>query len=431
MRHRDRKRGSVLGIVLIVLVLVSILGSGVLTVTRMHAEDTAREVTAMQAFWTAEAGLAHVRCLANKRREPLAVIDCFGKNALSGSAGSGTYSVDVKDEPGWPNGGAVKRYLIASRGTCAGASQTVEMHARIDTFASYIHASHSEETSQGVDIWFTTGDVVDGLIYVDDRINVSGSPRFLQAVRSAASSVNYRDGGNASAFEGGLTLNAPLLDFNQYSDHLATLKSIAQEGGLVLTGDYRLRFYSDGRMTYQRTSGGTVTTNKLSKLNGAIYVEGNAHILPPLGQSASTVNGKVTLAASSQIYLDGDVVYASASGLNVFAPGFDPAHALKDSLGLVARDGVWVTGSGATTIHAAILVTSGDNGFSASHAGDRIGTPLINLFGSLSQYRRGVVGYTDGRGFRKNYRYDGRFLGEAPLHFPYSAYAFSQWRNDS
>ena len=72
------------------------------------------------------------------------------------------------------------------------------------------------------------------------------------------------------------------------------------------------------------------------------------------------------------------------------------------------------------------MVTQG--GFCATNWDQTIGLPHINLFGGVSQYRRGVVGTTGGTGFQKNYKYDARFATEAPPNYPYSVYVFGGWK---
>ena len=78
------------------------------------------------------------------------------------------------------------------------------------------------------------------------------------------------------------------------------------------------------------------------------------------------------------------------------------------------------------------MVTSGDDGFCAAKKYDRIGGPYINLFGSLSQYRRGVIGRASSpfEGYHKNYKFDVRFNSDSPPNFPYSMYTFSRWEQD-
>jgi len=173
---------------------------------------------------------------------------------------------------------------------------------------------------------------------------------------------------------------------------------------------------------YWPVGGSTWGQVPLSSINGAVYVNGNAIV-------QGVVNGNVTLACEGRIDIAGrGVEYkdASCGRPTPFQPNFSPDR-VDDSLGLIARREVRITGTRSVNIHAAILVTDDGAGFGAKYRYWRLGNPAINLYGSLSQYRRGIVGAVGGWGFRKNYKYDTRLGQMAPPHYPYSAYAFALW----
>ena len=100
---------------------------------------------------------------------------------MSGTTSRGTYSVDIVRDPLKPlTGTRVKHYVITSTGTSPGVdAKSVSVSAQIQTFASYMHSSNSEETSRGANISFATGDVLDGNVYVNDEINIYGTPQLL------------------------------------------------------------------------------------------------------------------------------------------------------------------------------------------------------------------------------------------------------------
>lgn len=88
---------------------------------------------------------------------------------------------------------------------------------------------------------------------------------------------------------------------------------------------------------------------------------------------------------------------------------------------------VQIVESSAVAIPGAVLVTSDGGGFNASNRFVNIGQPNINLFGSLAQFRRGIVGRSNGDGFLKNYKFDPRVTFDAPPNFPCSACTYSDW----
>ena len=59
-------RGAVLGMVLVVLVLVSTVGSGLIALSGSDALEVSKAISAAQAFWAAEAGLEMTKALIAK-----------------------------------------------------------------------------------------------------------------------------------------------------------------------------------------------------------------------------------------------------------------------------------------------------------------------------------------------------------------------------
>ena len=439
--RKTQREGAILGLVLVTMVILSFLGIGLFNLSLASAMEAGRTVSALQSFWNAEAGMEQAIAVAQKRRRPANIISLAGSpsgflsgsNSISGNTASGTYSVDVYDDPGWTNSSSnLKRYIIRSRGrTPNGKEQTILVSARIKSFASYMHSSNYERAADGTQIYFLPGDRINGPVYVNDRLNISGgspaNPVFLQSVSSATNSVNYINGANTNVFQRGLTLNAPKLDISgQFtSDHISDLEAEASEpNGLELTGDYQLIFDAAGTVKYYPRSGGATNTAYLSALNGAIYVDGDVWVQ---GQ----VNGKVTVAAQDSIYISNSITYASAASPGPWDAGFN-TNAVDDALGLMAYNRFEVRGTNTVNIHAAIMVTTGDDGFGAQNRYVNIGgNKYINLYGSLSQYRRGIVSQNGStfRGFRKNYKYDTRFDTDAPPNYPYSVYEFEAWKH--
>jgi hypothetical protein len=383
------------------------------------------------AFWTADAGIQRVRALASKNNTvpfekmglgslPLTITG----NTLAGSGTPGAYTVKIISDPAWPSGSVVKKYIITSTGLSqGGATRVITLRAELWTFANYMHASHFEQTPDGTPIYFASNDVVDGPVYVNGRINIWSTPTFLQLVRSAASSVNYMNGGTAAVFKGGLGLNAPALDF-QGLNSIDPIASVKGKAGLALSGNYNLVFASNGTVSYTPAGGGVPQTRNLTSLNGAIYINGNAYV-------RGVVNGMTTVAAENSVYVQSSITYAGAAGTNdPWNSNFNPAN-VDDALGLMARQRVEVMGTSPVAIHAAIMVTDdagGSNwGFNTTNKAANIGQPKLSVYGSISQYRRGVVGYVSGQGFAKNYKFDSRLTNAPPPWWPYSTYLLTKW----
>jgi hypothetical protein len=300
-----------------------------------------------------------------------------------------------------------------------------------------MHASNYEKLVNGQRIFFLPGDEIDGKIYSNDQINVDGSsnpkPRFLQQVFSAASSVYYQNGANSSVFMGGLSLNAAPISGQFVGQNITDIKTKAEslQGGLygislvgTNAGDYNVIFTNIsnvGYVRYAKVGSTNFTSRTLSSMNGAIYINGDATV-------QGVVNGNVTLAAQDTIFITNGITYASATSPNPWQTNFVNS-AVDDSLGLLASNAVTVLSKTSINIHAAIMVTSGDGGFGAPNWNTTVATPRpnINLFGSLAQYRRGLVSQGATYGFNKKYKFDARYETFSPPYFPLLVYQFSYW----
>jgi hypothetical protein len=428
LRRESRgQTGSALAVALMVMVVLSVLGMGLLNLASVNGVQAKRSIGNMQSFWAAEAGLQEAKSIGTKYSLPYELIPGLSMS-WSDTVGSGSYQVTIL--PDAMNGvNVIKRYTIISTGSSpAGENCTVRQNAEIATIASFMWATILERTFSGDFIYFGPGDKLDGELYTNDRLNLYGgspNPVFLQMARSATNSVNYANGATSWSFQGGLILNAPPIDYGSYTGQVGVIRANALSGGLALTGNYRVSF-SNSLMRYSQV--GTTVTNVQSLsapgFNGAVYVSGYVTNL------AGTVDGDVTIASDSTIYVTSNLVYQSApANAILFSPSFNPTN-LNDSIGLVSRTGVTIPGTNSINIHAAIVVTQDGSGFGTTYYNSSIGSPYVNLFGSISQFRRGVIGQVGGRGFLKNYKYNSRFLTTPPPHFPWLVYTFSSWRQD-
>ena len=433
--------GGVLVLVMVLVVVMGGLGVGLLQLGTGTGLEVSYAVNDANAFWAAEAGIERVKTIGQMKRKGYQVIpygagNLYGNGVLNGTnaTSKSTYTVSVSDDPPWDNSAyALKKYIITSVGSSQGGrTRTNTIHAMLLNYAGYMHASHSEN---GVN--FVTGDTLIGPVYTDDQLHIIGPPGpiFSNLVSSGASSVDYNGWTptitNINAiFAGGLALNVAPLDIQgQFGDHITDIQIESQSGGLDLeggaAGDYNFTFFntnSVGKFVYQKRPSGTLVTNMLSSLNGAIYVDGNVYV-------KGVVNGKVTLASRHAINIVSNIVYESASGANPspWTTGFNYTN-VNDMLGLMAVDSVNVQNTNSIDIHASIMITSG--GFNAANYTQPIGNKFINLYGGMSQYSRGAVGQptTPFHGFHKNYKFDQRFESDAPPSFPPSVYQFSSWQ---
>jgi hypothetical protein len=416
------EKGMILGMALIFMIISVLMGYGLINLSAVDAIEVIKAVQITQAFWTAEAGLEYIKAIGQKNRIPFE--DFLNiNNPITGPLGNSNYSVTIVADPGNP-GRAIKNYTITSTGNQAAFSQLVIVDAQIQTYASYMFATNFENG-----IYFTTGETMNGPVYTNDYLNIFYNPVFEGSVKSAQDSIHYAHGGppvDSPDFQQGYELGVVPLDFEEIFSSLSieTIKNAAENGGLKLNGNYNIEFLPDGTITYQR-QGQPAQTADLSALNGAIYVEnGNVTV-------SGVVNGKVTILSDNNIEIDDDIVYASPhNAMDVFRDDFDPED-IQDSLGLIARRNVEVDKPYSVTdpgiiVHAGIMAMEGS--FYAADYSNRPRGGYLNLYGGITQYSRGIVGYIGRSGYLKNYKYNENFLKTPPPFFPYSVYKVANWR---
>lgn len=416
----SQKEGGVLLLVMLMVLLMSILGLGLMRQARNDAVETSQLLNRTRAFWLAEAGLQEFGGIVSKatNRLPLEDIGLVGSSALSDTLpGGGSYVVDIQPVV------AARLYRVTSMGTApGGAAATLTTVVQANRFSDRVWSTHSEETSSGGNIYFAPGDRIDGEVYSNDEFNIYGTPEFLKLARTGADSINYwgsrpDDWVDPAVFTEGLLLGQDELDFGVVVNHIS---SISSEADIALSpGDSDITVNGSQVISINRSTGVTVTNSVSSGdivlVNGDAYIEGD-------------VGTRVSFVTTGAIIITGDIIYSStAANPNHSSSGFNPNP--NEVLGLFSGSQIRVqSGVGEVNIHASIFVTkdnvgSNNNGFWTEDRYSSVGTPYINLFGSISQYRRGVIGQMGGNGYLKNYGYDERLLVAAPPGIPISDYS--------
>lgn len=420
---KNQKEGGVLLLVMVMVLLMSILGLGLMKQASNAAVETSNLLNRNRAFWLAEAGLQEFGAFVSKatNRIPLEDLGFIGSSVLSESfPGGGSYVVDVQSIV------SARLYRVTSTGTLPGGeTMTLTEVVQANRFSDRVWSTHSEEMSNGGNIYFGTGDKIDGEVYSNDKFNIYGTPEFLKLARTAANSINYwgsRSGDwvDPAVFKAGppgLLFGQDELDFGVVVDHISR---ISDEANIYLSpGDSDITM-NGSQMISENRATGVSTTNSISS-GDIILVSGDAYIKGAVGTRTSIVT-------EGAIIITGDIIYSStAASPNHSLPGFDPNP--NEVLGLFSGSQVRVqSGVREVNIHASIFVTkdnvgSNNNGFWTEDRYTPIGVPYINLFGSISQYRRGVIGQMGGNGYLKNYGYDERLLIGAPPGIPISDYS--------
>ncbi len=307
----------------------------------------------------------------------------------------GTLSVSVSDI-----GGGKIRLLAWS--SYQGLNDTVTVIMQPSSFSKYAYYTVNEGA-----VYWITGDTVWGPMHTESKLNISGSPVFYGKV-TAKNGTNPKK--SAAKFYGGYQsgVSVPIPPAS-----LTPLTNAANDSGIVFNNtDLWLTFNADGTVSFRTTAGGTDSTVALSTFSpgGVILVnKGDIHV-------KGTLNGKVTIAALSNgsgstngnVWIDDDIVYNKD-------PRIDPSS--NDYLGIVSENNVEITDNtpnrSDVNIMASVFAEKGS--FTAENYNTRPPSGTIYLLGGVTQNTRGPVGQFSGstvvNGFRKNYKYDNRFLG--------------------
>jgi hypothetical protein len=484
--------GYVLVMVLIITLVLSILGAGQLVTARLNAGEVSRGEDRAVALCLAERGMNEFRALASHpwnigTFRQLGFLSAGDEPLLQRESGADdSYAVYVEQTGVQQMGGIeVVFYQVRSVANCGPYWAEITVNCRQTTRARDLMGSHSDG---GVN--YVTGDRIYGSIRSNNAFYILGSPVFYGEVITSSSWVSV-DGSRVSAVSdtictAGIKFNEPELPFD--AEMIDRLRDLA---GQVINKDCEIEFLPDDKYAvttmeillrdvtvwrYQERSGsgwqwrtsttqpvpgpnirrvssaiedviGPVSvTNSISSIGEAGIDDDNIIYVNGVATVHGEVSGTISIVASDTIHIDGDVVYWSKrndrnpSDWDMSQTSDLPAAA--ERLGLYAANKVSIINARRNTdvnIHASIFTVARGNsvvrGFCVEQYRDSLGSPYINLFGSIVQHTRGAVGTLGGwggtTGFLKNYHYDPRFKYNPPPGNPPSEPVFSGWTTRS
>ncbi len=445
-RLRDRS-GSALMAVMWGVVIALILGVTVLQFGVQDATLTVGEAERMKAFYLAEGGLSRAESWLEAQSPPpndAVTFHPFGE--LPETFGEGDYSVAITPDP--MNGSLTRSiYTVLSTGQVGRFGRTLEVEVGNGTFANFLYFTNREHMpGGGPRPWFTSSDIVDGPVFSNDQIGIRGDPVFLGRVMSAyggpddqtqshTPSFEYYNGDPHQHVESAAASNPPHdyptfhegydLGLNELelpsTQVLHGLKSLAQDGGIALNGNYDIflsRLDGEGNpmygyVSYQSPNGDWVDVD-LDTFNGVIYVNGSYSI-------SGTLDGTLTVATNGQAYITDDLLYRNSD-----ANG--PLFGCEDLLGLISGSDITVANNipnqDNCVIHAAMIALS--NGLRVENWSTGSPRGTLTVHGSIVQDHRGPVGsgvvndegfYEVHTGYDKDYHFDERLLNIAPPSF--------------
>jgi hypothetical protein len=419
-RGMANKRGAALLAVVAVVTAVLLIGAAIFILGTGESDVVEYRVDGARAFYAAEGGLDRARTWL----EQLSQLDppSFPANGsfLDQPLSGGEYDVTATKTSGanpW-----LVEYTVVSTGTVDNVARQVRAVLRQETFSQYVYFAN-----QSADIWFITGNRLDGRVHVNGTIHIDGDPWFGMKVTSSQSTMDVRSGSHPT-FEGGYELGVGNIPLPAPADITASLSSEAQSGGVyagALAGTdakYEVELARGGAMgtvsyrAYRLVSGSYQwsgwTTVAVSSTNGIGWFQEPIDI-------KGTLDGEITIGCAENINITDNLWYREST------PGLGPDQGCDDFLGLVSAKNVVVydTTPNLTDCEIMAHMIALNQSFTARNYDT--GSPRGNLtiWGGFAQEKIGAVGTFNSshqitHGYNKNYHYDRRLMWHSPPGFP-------------
>ena len=321
----------------------------------------------------------------------------------------------------------IDAYTIELRATAryGGKLATTEVQLQRRPLSYYAYFTDNEQSPHG-NLYFIgpnvisgiPGEVVNGPLHTNGRLNIWGNPTFNGPVTSTQMWHGRSNHTNNPEFNGTTNWNAPreYLHEADFSD----LHSAASTSSISFDTEVELEFLPSGDLRVLELS--TNTESTISQLdlmnnNGLIHSSARTSV-------KGEINGSYTLYVTDDVEIIGDLVYHDDPVANPFS---------TDMLGIVSEKNVWVernahldNGTRDIFIQASIVALGRSFGVSGHNEGSHRGN--LNLLGGIIQVQRAPVATTRPSGFSKNYNYDERFKDTVPPFFPrQNFYSLRHW----
>lgn len=462
--NRKEKKGFALAMTLFLLVILSTVCFGALSITTLDSKAAADAYGAARALYAAQAGLAEAKSIIVNARYGVGTDTVTSKSEklarLPGELVDAEYTISVapasnntsRDIQGWK---------VTSVGRCGEAVRSVVAYMEMESFSKYAYFTNKDVSILNTPINFIDDDKISGYTHTNGYFTINGHPKFDSQMTSA----NYMSGSdfNDEYFDhqkycyypngsrGSVTYDNSKFyhcangsystDGPQALDDSPNFKFAGGQEAIALPKDAN-EAYNGARLnnTYYDYSGAVQL--KFNEGGTAdIYINRSGCWVKDKTVSTSTfpgvtlyfkdevqvsgkVSGRVTLASGKKVSITGDIVYSKPN---------------QDVLGILSKGDIMVaTSSGSTNhdryIHAIMMCLNGSF-YVQNYDSSAIGSGgQLHVFGGIIQKVRGAVGTSGTRtqrdywghtttvktktGYDKDYVYDKKLRSTPPLNFP-------------
>jgi type II secretory pathway pseudopilin PulG len=492
---RDSEDGFTMVLAIVTMLVSSILVAAALSTASGDFQLINNDLNQKKAYYAAQAGISdyafhlnqdvnywtyctsvptptavnQVGSTANRRNVPGSSDESYAIELLPATGHSACSTSDPIGTMIESSGSASGTFRIRSTGYSHGVQRTIVATFRRRSFVDFIYytiyetldpsayASASDRTAAAsacdiywrdgrqppsgtrkycAQIFFASGDTINGPLHTEDQLAICGSPTFgrssQDAVEVVAPPPGYSNQGNSGCannpvFKGTYTAGA---DSIQPPPTNVLLKALA-DPQYQWTGQTHITLSSSGLTVI---NGGKTTTLPYPS-NGVVYVSSSScsTVYTPFNVTYSTSLGFPTYGGSGcgTITVDGtyNTSLTLASDNDIVIDG-SINHSGNALLGLIAQNYVRVyhpcSGTGGSNlsgylsnpqIDAAILAVSDSFIVDNYDCGSQGQLGNLSVFGAIAQVYRGPVGTVGSTGYLKNYVYDDRLREQEPPHF--------------
>ena len=428
-----RGRGSALVVVLVIITSVLLIGVALFILGTGESGIVEHNVDRARAFYLAESGLARARTWLEQQAQQFPPQYPEQASFEDQALGGGQYDVALTRLPGanpW-----VEYYEVISTGEIDNTPRQVRAIYRQETFAQYVYFA-----DESANIWFITGNRMDGRVHVNGHIRISGDPWFGMKVTSAENEMIMANGSNP-IFEAGYELGVDYIPLPVSPTLAADLASDAQSGGTyggTLNGSsarYEVEIGRDGLGTVsyrarERVGGtyqwGPWTPVDIEATNGIMWFEEPVYI-------EGLLDGQLTVGSAGDISITDNILYEDSTAGEGPNPGCD------DVLGMVSAGDVIVYDTpenlNNVEIHAHMIAL--DESFTARNYNSGPPRGDLTIYGGFAQKKIGAVGiFGSGHvilhGYNKVYHFDRNLMVNSPPGYPPTGrYILTLWEEIS